>query len=106
MLSADNIRSVSLPKDHLPILSAMISQKEKLDPGRRPDPVERTQDLRSLPGYSLDEGARYLRLSSATLRSWARGSKTTGDRPLKPLIELPDRRHPFLSFVNLVEAHV
>jgi hypothetical protein len=53
--------------------------------------------------------AHYLRLPTATLRSWLRGRyypTETGRRHFKPVIDLPDPDLASLSFVNLVEAHV
>ena len=53
--------------------------------------------------------ARSFRMPSATLRSWVVGRPyptAVGRRFFKPLIHLPDRSRPILSFVNLVEAHV
>lgn len=66
-------------------------------------------DIRAQAAYPLVEAARYLRLSPATLRSWAVGrpyptAKGTGH--FRPLLALPSRKPPVLSFWNLVEAHV
>ncbi len=64
---------------------------------------------RELPAYSIAEAAHYLRMPTATLRSWVLGRYypiDNGRRFFRPVIELPDRKRPQLSFVNLVEAHV
>jgi uncharacterized protein (DUF433 family) len=66
-------------------------------------------DLRELPAYSLPEAAHYLRLPSATLRSWAVGRpyhRADGPQFSGPILTLPDPNRPLLSFVNVVEAHV
>ncbi len=65
---------------------------------------------RDQPAYTLAEAARYLKLPSATLRSWAVGrpypvknGKAGHFRPLiKPVVKTP----PTFSFYNLIEAHV
>jgi uncharacterized protein (DUF433 family) len=64
---------------------------------------------RDVPAYTLAEAARYVRLPAATLRSWVLGrqyptSEGHGDFP--PLIRPPSRKPPWLSFSNLIEAHV
>jgi uncharacterized protein (DUF433 family) len=66
-------------------------------------------NARALPAYSIAEAGHYLRMPTATLRSWVLGRfypTDQGRRFFRPVIELPDRRRPQLSFVNLVEAHV
>jgi uncharacterized protein (DUF433 family) len=68
-----------------------------------------TEDLRLLPAYSVAEAAHYLRMPEETLRSWVVGRLYPASGQLKrsrPLIHLDDRRRQYLSFVNLVEAHV
>ena len=66
-------------------------------------------DPRDIPAYSVAAAARYLCLSSSTLRTWVRGYRyvdASGDRRfLEPVILLPDCE-PYLSFNNVVEAHV
>lgn len=61
------------------------------------------------PAYTLADAARYLKLPQPTLRSWilGRGYPTrSGTRHFRPLIR-PAQAHPlFLSFSNLIEAHV
>jgi hypothetical protein len=62
-----------------------------------------------LPSYGITEAAHYLRLPTATLRSWLRGRyypTESGRKYFKPVIDLPDPELASLSFVNLVEAHV
>jgi len=66
-------------------------------------------DPRELPAYGIAEASHYLRIPLATLRSWIRGRyypTEAGQKHFKPVIMLPDREMPALSFVNLVEAHV
>lgn len=66
-------------------------------------------DPRELPAYRLPEAAHYLRIPLATLRSWVVGRyypTTTERRFFRPIINPPDRNRLFLSFINLVEAHV
>jgi uncharacterized protein (DUF433 family) len=53
------------------------------------------------PAYSFRESARYLRLPLPTLRSWCLGLGKT-----KPVFRMDDPKHKFLSFMNLVEAHI
>ena len=65
-------------------------------------------DPRELAFYTTNEAARYLGLSSATLRTWVAGRrypKGSGTGFSEPLIASPagDSR---LSFSNLMEAHV
>ncbi len=64
---------------------------------------------RDLSAYTLAEAARYLRLPSATLRSWVLGRDypaVDGSTRFPPLIRPASRRPPLLSFSNLIEAHV
>lgn len=66
-------------------------------------------DARNQPTYPLAEAARYLRLPSATLRSWTvgRGYPTSkGEGRFRPLIRVAQPAPPYLSFWNLIEAHV
>jgi len=67
------------------------------------------QDPRDLPAYSVAEAARYLRLAPATLRFWVIGRPYPRGGTVaffEPLIRLPQSLGNFLSFRNLVEAHV
>ncbi|HEV3024177.1 MAG TPA: DUF433 domain-containing protein [Pirellulales bacterium] len=66
-------------------------------------------DARERPMYGIPEAAHYLLLPRATLRSWVLGryySTERGKRHFKPVISLPNKRLPLLSFFSLVEAHV
>lgn len=66
-------------------------------------------DIRNQPAYSLAEAARYLKLPSATLRSWVAGRaypRVEGKATFQPLIKPSQKRPPLLSFQNLIEAHV
>lgn len=66
-------------------------------------------DRRDRPAYRLTEAARYVRLSRATLASWVRGRDydlRTGRARFDRLIRPADPRRPYLSFNNLIEAHV
>lgn len=66
-------------------------------------------DPRDAPAYTLAEAARYLRLAPATLRSWVLGRRyptALGEGHFRPLIHPASRQPPFLSFWNLIEAHV
>ena len=59
--------------------------------------------------YSIPEAARYLRIPSATLRSWVVGRKypaADGLHTFRPIIHIADGRQRLLSFENLIEAHV
>lgn len=58
-----------------------------------------------LPRYTIAQAARYVDLSPTTLRSWVRGRDYRTERGLahsEPLIAADE----FLSFSNLVEAHI
>jgi uncharacterized protein (DUF433 family) len=62
-----------------------------------------------VPAYTLPQAARHVRVPAATLRYWVVGRDYVVDgkpRHAAPLISVPTRRPRFLSFVNLVEAHV
>ena len=61
------------------------------------------------PAYTLAEAARYLRLPSATLRAWVLGRQyptANGGAHFHPLIRPASRQPLFLSFSNLIQAHV
>jgi uncharacterized protein (DUF433 family) len=67
------------------------------------------RDPRQLPAYSVGDAARYLRIPTATLRSWVVGRKypvQDGVGSFEPLIRPADAVHRRLSFENLIEAHV
>lgn len=65
-------------------------------------------DLRLSPAYSVAEAAHYLHMPEETLRSWVAGLYPVGGqrKRSRPLIHLDDPKRQYLSFVNLVEAHV
>ncbi|MBV8816910.1 MAG: DUF433 domain-containing protein [Acidobacteriaceae bacterium] len=68
-----------------------------------------TEDPRVVPAYSVTEAAHYLRMPKETLRSWVVGRPypVAGEsKRSRALIHLNDPRRQYLSFVNLVEAHV
>jgi uncharacterized protein (DUF433 family) len=67
------------------------------------------EDPRLLPAYPVGEAAHYLRMPEETLRSWVQGRwYAAGGRPKRfhSLIQLDDPKRQYLSFINLVEAHV
>lgn len=67
------------------------------------------EDLRLAPAYSVAEASHYLRMPEETLRSWVLGRwyPAGGERKRsRPLIRLDDPEGRYLSFINLVEAHV
>lgn len=62
-----------------------------------------------VPAYTLPAAARHVRIPAATLRSWVCGRPyPVGEETRRslPLIKVPNRRPRFLTFTNLVEAHV
>ncbi|MCU0227913.1 MAG: DUF433 domain-containing protein [Bryobacterales bacterium] len=66
-------------------------------------------DLRRQPAYTLAEAARYARVPQSTLRHWVTGrSDQSMGRPQRsePLISMDDPSGRYLSFLNLVEAHI
>jgi uncharacterized protein (DUF433 family) len=68
-----------------------------------------SDDPRLAPAYTLAEAAHYLRMPEGTLRSWVVGRlyPVAGQpRRSRPLIHLADPARQYLSFINLVEAHV
>jgi uncharacterized protein (DUF433 family) len=83
----------------------MLRTHSKTDPF----PLYAGEDPRELPSYSIRETAHYLRIPLATVRSWVLGRwypTEEGKRYFSPIIALPDKKQPVLSFVNLVETHV
>ncbi|MGH7138121.1 MAG: hypothetical protein ACREHD_20410 [Pirellulales bacterium] len=67
------------------------------------------RDAREMPVYGIPQAAHYLQIPVATLRSWVLGRDYPtgrGKRRFKPVIALPDKKNPLLSFFNLAEAHV
>jgi uncharacterized protein (DUF433 family) len=68
-----------------------------------------TNDPRLLPAYPAAEAAHYLRMPEETLRSWVAGRLYPVGGQMKrsrPLIHLDDPKKQYLSFINVVEAHV
>lgn len=65
-------------------------------------------DVREIPAYNILQASRYLKIPRETLRRWVRGQAFPSSKGyvFKPVIKLPDRDRPLLSFVNLIEAHV
>ena len=64
---------------------------------------------RDSAAYTLAEAARYVRLPVATLRSWVLGRQyptADGRGDFPPLIRPASKQPPWLSFSNLIEAHV
>ena len=73
------------------------------------EPRYQTGDPRLMPAYSLGEAAHYLRMPEGTLRSWVVGRLypvAGATKRSRPLIHLDDPKKQYLSFINLVEAHV
>jgi uncharacterized protein (DUF433 family) len=66
-------------------------------------------DPRFAPAYTFAEAAHYLRMPQETLRSWVVGRlyPVAGkQKRSKPLVKIDDPNRQYLSFINLVEAHV
>ena len=75
----------------------------------RTQPGAKNTEIREQPAYTVAEGARYLKLPVATLRSWVAGRsypKAGGVERFQPLIAPAQGKPPLLSFWNLIEAHV
>lgn len=73
----------------------------------RYDPL--VNDPREMPVYKVAEAARLLRMNSSTLLSWIREGEYDADREAPsglPLISVPIPAKTYLSFFNLLEAHV
>src|ERR1017187_1406536 len=71
--------------------------------------LKTTDDPRLVPAYTLAEAAHYLRMPEGTLRSWVVGRlyPVAGQpKRSRPLIHLNDHKRQYMSFINLVEAHV
>lgn len=68
------------------------------------------RDPREIPAYLLVEAAHYTGVPVATIRDWTAGGAyqtATGVRKRsQPLVVLPEKGLPMLSFINLVEIHV
>lgn len=71
--------------------------------------LKTSDDPRLLPAYTVAEAAHYLRMPEGTLRSWVVGRfyPVAGrSKRSRPLIHPDDPKSQYLSFINLVEAHV
>ena len=71
--------------------------------------LKTTADPGLVPAYTVAEAAHYLRMPEGTLRSWVVGRlyPVVGQsKRSRPLIYLDDPKRQYLSFINLVEAHV
>jgi len=68
---------------------------------KRQNPDLHSSDARLLPAYGFSEAAKYLRLPVPTLRSWSLGLGSTA-----PVFMMDDPEKRFLSFMNLIEAHI
>jgi len=71
--------------------------------------LKTTDDPRLVPAYTVAEAAHYLRMPEGTLRSWVVGRfyPVSGQsKRSRPLIHLEGAKKEYLSFINLVEAHV
>src|SRR5438270_11703083 len=76
---------------------------------KRHEKTQNRSEARDAPAYTLTEAARYLRLPTATLRSWILGRdypESSGRNAFPPLLRPTLRRPPRMSFSNLIEAHV
>lgn len=62
------------------------------------------RDPRDLPSYTIPRASRLVHVPSATLRYWVLGRHGVARPVIKPAERIG--RFPFLSFTNLVEAHV
>jgi uncharacterized protein (DUF433 family) len=66
-------------------------------------------DIRQLPSYGCAEASHYLRIPVSTIRCWIFGQNyhvSEGKSRSQPLIKLPKKDSPLLSFLNLCEIHV
>jgi uncharacterized protein (DUF433 family) len=72
-------------------------------------PSANNKNVLELPAYTAREAAHYLTIPLATVRSWSAGRPyptKSGRRFFSPVLKLPERTPPVLSFTNLVEVHV
>ena len=75
----------------------------------KPQDIYGGQDSRNVAAYSIAEAATYLKIAPSTLRSWVAGRsypKQKGAGIFLPLITIPKKNPPQLSFNNLIEAYV
>jgi uncharacterized protein (DUF433 family) len=66
-------------------------------------------DPRDIPGYTIKDAAKYLRIPSGTISFWVKGRNyptANGVIFFKPLIVTQELKPTLLSFTNLVEIHV
>jgi uncharacterized protein (DUF433 family) len=78
-------------------------------PGKLTPAFNGTDDPRLQPAYTVAEAAHYVRMPEVTLRSWVSGRlyPVSGQRRRSlPVIHLDDPGRRYLSFINLVEAHI
>lgn len=74
--------------------------------------IYRGKDAREVPTYTVPTAASYLRMSPQTLRTWVVGysyKRRDGATTRQPHVIEPAAKiggQPYLSFLNLVEAHV
>jgi uncharacterized protein (DUF433 family) len=100
----------------LSVLFAVVSNAVRLKEPSVPklrfnaESLSHFSDPREMPAYSIPVAAHYLQLPVSTLRAWIYGQPYTlkggTRRRSKPLIHLPEKDAPSLSFANLAEAHV
>ncbi|RYG66058.1 hypothetical protein EON80_16185, partial [bacterium] len=67
------------------------------------------EDPRELPAYSLPRAAYMAGVPVQTLRSWVNGRTyptRKGVGQFSPIIDLPDPGSQYLSFINIIEAHI
>ncbi len=67
------------------------------------------EDPRELPAYTIPRAAYLAGVPTQTLRSWVIGRSydtQQGRAQFQPIIERPDLGLPYLSFVNVIEAHI
>lgn len=64
------------------------------------------EDPRYIPAYNITDAAHHLRVPVVTFRSWIHGRGGAGRKRTEPLIYLPDSNQPYVSFINLIEAHI
>jgi hypothetical protein len=79
--------------------------------GKQPlDELYAGEAVITAPLYSIDEGARYLRVAENTIRSWIDGRsypvKKSGKARSSPIIVPAAASGSRLSFLNLVEIHI
>ena len=66
-------------------------------------------DAREVPRYAIAEVSNFLHIPENTLRSWVSGRtypRIDGEGFSRPLIDPADASGTFLSFFNLIEAHI